>query len=59
MCSARKFPAPVLARAFYQVRLAPGVDPLWSGGAFGPEASVVTGVLGLLMGAALLILRRR
>jgi uncharacterized protein len=45
--------------SLYQVRLVPGVDPLWSGGAFGPEASVVTVVLGLLMGAALLILRRR
>ena len=45
--------------SLFQVRLLPGVDPLWSGGTFGPEASVVTVVLGLLMGAALITLAKR
>jgi CAAX protease family protein len=57
------FGAQVSGSAFgaslYQVRPVPGVDPLWSGGAFGPEASVVAVVLGVLMGAALLILAKR
>ena len=40
--------------SLYQTQPVPGVDPLWSGGAFGPEASVVTVVLGFLLAAALL-----
>jgi uncharacterized protein len=45
--------------SLYQVRPVPGVDPIWSGGAFGPEASVVTVVLGFLLGAALLAIMKR
>jgi membrane protease YdiL (CAAX protease family) len=45
--------------SLYQVQPVPGVDPLWSGGAFGPEASVVTVVLGFLLGAALLAVVKR
>ena len=40
--------------SLYQVQLIPGVDPIWSGGAFGPEASVVTAVHGFVTSAALL-----
>jgi uncharacterized protein len=40
--------------SLYQVQPVPGVDPIWNGGAFGPEASVVTVALGFLAGAALL-----
>ena len=40
--------------SLYQVQPLPGVDTLWSGGAFGPEASVVTVVLGFLLTVALL-----
>jgi membrane protease YdiL (CAAX protease family) len=45
--------------SLYQAQPVPGVDPLWSGGAFGPEASVVTVVLGFLLGAALLAVVKR
>jgi len=45
--------------SLYQVRPAAGVDTLWSGGAFGPEASVANVVMGLLVGAALLALAKR
>ena len=45
--------------SLYQVRPAAGVDTLWSGGAFGPEASVANVVMGLLVGAALLALAER
>jgi membrane protease YdiL (CAAX protease family) len=44
--------------SLYQVRPAPGVDTVWSGGAFGPEASVANVVVGLLVGAALLALAK-
>jgi membrane protease YdiL (CAAX protease family) len=45
--------------SLYQVRPVDGVDTLWSGGAFGPEASVASVVVGLLAGAALLALVKR
>jgi membrane protease YdiL (CAAX protease family) len=45
--------------SLYQVQLVPGVDPIWSGGVFGPEASVVTVVLGFVLGAALLAVVKR
>jgi membrane protease YdiL (CAAX protease family) len=45
--------------SLYQVQPVPGIDTLWSGGAFGPEASVVTVVLGFLLGAALLAAVKR
>jgi membrane protease YdiL (CAAX protease family) len=45
--------------SLYQVRLVAGVDPLWSGGAFGPEASVANVVMGSLVGAVLLALAKR
>jgi membrane protease YdiL (CAAX protease family) len=45
--------------SLYHVRPAAGVDTLWSGGAFGPEASVANVVMGLLVGAALLALAKR
>jgi len=45
--------------SLYQVQPVPGVDALWSGGTFGPEASVVTVVLGFLLGAALLAVVKR
>jgi membrane protease YdiL (CAAX protease family) len=45
--------------SLYQVQPVPGVDPIWSGGAFGPEASVVTVVLGFLLSAALLAVVKR
>jgi hypothetical protein len=45
--------------SLYQVQPVPGVDPLWSGGVFGPEASVVTVMLGFLVGAALLAAVKR
>jgi CAAX protease family protein len=45
--------------SLYQVQPVPGVDTLWSGGAFGPEASVVTVVLGFLLTAALLAVVKR
>jgi uncharacterized protein len=44
--------------SLYQVRPATGVDTLWSGGAFGPEASVASVVMGLLVGTALLALAK-
>ena len=34
--------------SLFQVRARSGVDAFWSGGNFGPEASVVTLVFGLL-----------
>jgi membrane protease YdiL (CAAX protease family) len=45
--------------SLYQVQPVPGVDTLWSGGAFGPEASVVTVVLGFLLTVALLAVVKR
>jgi membrane protease YdiL (CAAX protease family) len=45
--------------SLYQVRPLAGIDPLWSGGAFGPEASVASVVAGLLVSAALLALAKR
>jgi membrane protease YdiL (CAAX protease family) len=45
--------------SLYQVQPIPGVDTLWSGGAFGPEASVVTVVLGFLLTVALLAVVKR
>jgi membrane protease YdiL (CAAX protease family) len=44
--------------SLYQVRPLAGIDPLWSGGAFGPEASVASVVAGLLVSAALLALAK-
>ena len=46
-----------LGPSLYQARPVAEVDPLWSGGAFGPEASIATMVLGFLVGAALLARR--
>jgi membrane protease YdiL (CAAX protease family) len=45
--------------SLYQVRPVDGVSALWSGGAFGPEASIATVVTGLLVGAALLAFAKR
>jgi membrane protease YdiL (CAAX protease family) len=45
--------------SLYHVRPVAGIDPLWSGGAFGPEASVASVVAGLLVSAALLGLAKR
>jgi uncharacterized protein len=45
--------------SLYQVQPVAGIDTLWSGGAFGPEASVANVVMGLLIGAALLALVKR
>ena len=45
--------------SLYQVRPVAGVDTLWSGGAFGPEASVANVLMGSLVGAALLALAKR
>jgi len=45
--------------SLYQVRPVAGVDALWNGGAFGPEASVANVVMGQLVGAALLALAKR
>ena len=47
-----------LGASLYQARPVAGVDTLWSGGAFGPEASVANVVVGLLVGAALLALAK-
>jgi membrane protease YdiL (CAAX protease family) len=44
--------------SLFQVQPVSGVDPLWSGGAFGPEASVANVVMGALVGAALLALAK-
>jgi hypothetical protein len=44
--------------SLYQVRPVAGVGKLWSGGTFGPEASIATVVTGLLIGAALLALAK-
>jgi uncharacterized protein len=44
--------------SLYQVRPLAGIDPLWSGGAFGPEASVASVMAGLLVSAALLALAK-
>ena len=44
--------------SLYQVRPVAGVDTLWSGGAFGPEASVANVVMGALVGTALLALAK-
>ena len=43
----------------FQVRPVAGVSTFWSGGAFGPEASMATLIMGLLVGAALLALAKR
>jgi membrane protease YdiL (CAAX protease family) len=48
-----------LGPSLYHVRPAAGVDTLWTGGEFGPEASIATVVLGLMVGAALLVLAKR
>jgi hypothetical protein len=45
--------------SLYESRPVAGVDSLWSGGAFGPEASLVNVVIGALVGAALLALAKR
>jgi membrane protease YdiL (CAAX protease family) len=45
--------------SLFQVRAVPGVDAVWSGGNFGPEASVVTLVFGLLVSAPLVALAKR
>jgi membrane protease YdiL (CAAX protease family) len=45
--------------SLYQVRPVAGVDTLWSGGTFGPEASVANVVMGSLVGAVLLVLANR
>jgi membrane protease YdiL (CAAX protease family) len=45
--------------SLFQVRAWPGVDAFWSGGNFGPEASVVTLLFGLLVSAALIVLSKR
>ncbi len=45
--------------SLYQVRPVAGVSPIWSGGAFGPEASIATVVTGLLAGAVLLAFAKR
>ena len=45
--------------SLYRVRSVDGVSTLWSGGAFGPEASIATVVTGLLVGAALLAFAKR
>ena len=45
--------------SLFQVRARPGVDAFWSGGNFGPEASVVTLVFGLLVSATLIVLAKR
>ena len=45
--------------SLFQVRARPGVDAFWSGGNFGPEASVVTLMFGLLVSAALIVLAKR
>jgi hypothetical protein len=45
--------------SLFQVRARPGVDAFWTGGAFGPEASMVTLVFGLLVSAALITLAKR
>jgi len=46
-------------QSLFQVRARPGVDAFWSGGNFGPEASVVTLVFGLLVSATLIVLAKR
>jgi hypothetical protein len=48
-----------LGPSLYHVRPTAGVDTLWTGGEFGPEASIATVVLGLMVGAALLVLAKR
>jgi hypothetical protein len=45
--------------SLYQVQPVPGVDTLGAAVPFGPEASVVTVVLGFLLGAALLAVVNR
>ena len=45
--------------SLFQVRARPGVDAFWTGGTFGPEASVATLVFGLLVSAALITLAKR
>ena len=45
--------------SLFQVRARPGVDAFCTGGTFGPEASVVTLVFGLLVSAALITLAKR
>ena len=45
--------------SLFQVRARPGVDAFWRGGNFGPEASVVTLVFGLLVSATLIVLAKR
>ena len=47
-----------LGPSLYQVRPVPGVDTLWSGGAFGPEASAASVVMGLLVCAAMLAIAK-
>jgi hypothetical protein len=48
-----------LGRSLFRVHPVAGVSTLWSGGSFGPEASIATLVMGLLAGAALLALPKR
>jgi hypothetical protein len=50
---------PSWPRGSSHVRPAAGVDTLWRGGAFRPEASAANVVMGLLVGAALLALAKR
>jgi membrane protease YdiL (CAAX protease family) len=45
--------------SLYRAELVAGVDALWSGGAFGPEAALPTVILAGLAGAALLALATR
>jgi hypothetical protein len=48
-----------LGPSLYEVRPVASVNALWSGGAFGPEASIVTVITGLLVAAALFAVAKR
>jgi uncharacterized protein len=48
-----------LGPSLYRVQPVEGVGVLWTGGTFGPEASLPTALLGLLAGAALLVVAAR